>query len=310
MVFSLIKLALLGVAFGVDLVVGTSPEDYFVDAVDKGTYEGWLQGRGTAYERNTFMPASGEANKGVALFWTIHGDDGDDPTVDETVAVSRMSGTKPWIQFAVAVQATGWLGFGISEAGGMRGSDMVIWDSEDPTKVRDMYLIEGRTPLDDDCKHWELLEVTFSDGWIILEVARNLDTGDPQDRPIFDDSPRFGPGNRLISAWGDGAYGNHGTNAARREVRLFEQEMDAAITVQAIHQQLNATADGFVSVLAREYTIPTDETTYHTTCYTYQDLLDQASGLIEGQSVTLVGIAPVMTPKTKMYFITSQPTDQ
>jgi hypothetical protein len=32
----------------------------------------------------------------------------------------------------VAVQATGWVGFGLSEAGGMLGSDMVIWDSQDP----------------------------------------------------------------------------------------------------------------------------------------------------------------------------------
>jgi hypothetical protein len=119
MVVAMIKVALLVTTCSLGVAVA-SPSEFFANAADKGTYDTWLEGRGASYERSIFLPTSSNPEEGAAVFWSIHEDS------DET-AFSRTSGSNPWIQFAVVVQATGWVGFGLSEAGGMRGSDMVIW---------------------------------------------------------------------------------------------------------------------------------------------------------------------------------------
>jgi hypothetical protein len=183
----------------------------------------------------------------------------------------------------------------------MRGSDMVIWDSQDPTKVMDAHVIEERFPQDDICTNWDLLEVMADDGWIILEVARNLDTGDSQDLSIIDDSDPFLVGARLISAWGDSTLGYHGSSVARSEVRLFGEDPSSSITAETIHKLLNATADGSFMILASEFVIPSDMTTYHRICFTYQDLLEQVPGLAEGQSLTMIGGGPIITPETSQF---------
>ena len=291
MVAAMVKVALLANIFGMGFAVA-SPSEYFTAAADKGTYELWLEGRGAAYERSVFLPTSSNPQEGAAVFWSIH-DDADE------IALSRTS--KPWIQFAVVVQASGWVGFGLSEAGGMRGSDMVIWDSQDPTKVRDAHVMEERFPQDDVCSNWDLLKATADDGWIMLEVARNLDTGDSQDLAIMDDSDPFVVGARLISAWGDTTLGYHGSSVAKSEVRLFGEEEQRGVTAEATHKELNATADGSFMILARDFVIPSDQTTYQRTCFTYDDLLEQAPGLAEGQSLTMIGGGPIITPETSQF---------
>lgn len=280
------------------------PADYFFANAttdidnEKAPYVTWLQERGAAYERSVFLHPSSDTTmgEGAAVFWTLH--DEAETTGDIASLLTRAVTTEPWVQFAVAVQARGWVGFGLSEAGGMLGSDMVVWDSQDPTKITDMHVVEGRLPQEDKCANWDLLQVTFEDGWIILEVARNLDTGDSQDRPIMDDSSAFMAVTRLISAWGDEAFGYHGPNVARNGVRLFGDENAAGATPESHHERMTSMADGSFEVYARNFTIPATETTYHESCFNYQDILDQLPDIVEGQSITLIGGAPFFSPET------------
>jgi hypothetical protein len=156
--------------------------------------------------------------------------------------------------------------------------------------------------MNDDCSNWALLEATVDDGWIILEVARNLDTGDSQDHRIVDDSSRMHAGARLISAWGDDAFGYHGLNVGRSEVRLFAAaDGDITASVEANHEFMNSTTDGSFFIRTRDFTIPTGETTYHYSCFTYQDLLEQVPGVVEGQSITVIGGGPVLSPETASF---------
>lgn len=271
-------------------------------------YSAWLQdvSGGRTYDRAHFLPASGsarDAKKGAAIFWKIHGGNNEEESTEDFVqSLSRTSSTQPWIQFAVVVQADGWVGFGLSEAGGMLGSDMVVWDARDPTRVRDGYVVEDRYPQEDDCDDWDLINIIANDdGWIILEVARNLDTGDSQDHPIVDDSIIASAGARIISAWGDMEFGYHGNNVARSNVRLFAGAEAVAATPEAYHQHLNTTADGSFIIQSKEYTIPARETRYYQPCFTYQDILSQIPDVAEGQSVTLIGAGPVLSPETEQF---------
>jgi hypothetical protein len=278
-----------------------APVDYFPEAEDKAPYETWLLGEGTAYDRHIFLPASSNPNEGAAVFWSIYQSDETGEGGESAGTLSRNSGTKPWIQFAVAVQATGWVGFGISEAGGMLGADMAIFEASDPSYVRDAYVVEERFPQTDDCEHWDLLNSTIEDGWLILEIARDLDTGDPQDHRIINDSSPYSAGARLIAAWGSGAFGYHGTNVARNTVKLFaEDDQSAGRDIESYDVRLAAAADGSFEVRESDFVIPSRETTYRTVCMTYEELL-AAAGMAEGQSATLIGASPVITNETEQF---------
>jgi hypothetical protein len=56
------------------------------------------------------------------------------------------------VYIAVAVRATGWLGFGLAEAGGMLGADMALFTPIRPTEIIDAYTLEGRRPITDNCQ--------------------------------------------------------------------------------------------------------------------------------------------------------------
>ena len=48
------------------------------------------------------------------------------------------------IQFAIVTHDTQWVGLGVSEAGGMIGSDVALYQSSIPDVVIDSYVIEDR----------------------------------------------------------------------------------------------------------------------------------------------------------------------
>ena len=70
---------------------------------------------------------SNDDKDGAAIFWNINKDD--------TVT----------IDFAIAVRSEGWVGFGLSEAGGMTGSDMALFSVANPDDIVDAYVVDDRS---------------------------------------------------------------------------------------------------------------------------------------------------------------------
>lgn len=77
---------------------------------DNDVYSSWYQSTTGKYQNSAFMNTS--RNVGVGLFWSIN-------------LTSEM------IQLAIICPiGSGWCGFGLSESGGMKGTDMIIFESE------------------------------------------------------------------------------------------------------------------------------------------------------------------------------------
>lgn len=249
-------------------------ESYFpnLSVAEKSEYTAWLDGNfGTSYSRHTFLPSSADPDFGAAVFWNINGED---------------------VKFAVAVRATGWLSFGVSEAGGMLGSDVVRFETVNPTRLIDSYILEDRkAPLPDDCQDWNLAASTINDGWIILEVNRKLDTGDDQDLKILNDQDLIKPPTRLIAAWGNqSGLEYHGSNRARNSVRLFVEE-----PVDLVKTLLQA-SDRVFTVTENNYEIPARDTTYHTLCKTFAEIQQELGTSQTPQ--TIIGATPVIAEDT------------
>ncbi|CAI5509079.1 unnamed protein product [Closterium sp. Naga37s-1] len=99
------------------------------------------------------------------------------------------------IHIAVRAQTAGWLAIGLSESGGMFGSDvMVAWVAEREGRVyatdRFVFNKTGEGVALDDQQDWRVLggsqtmDQSTGDTWTTVHVWRQLDTGDCNDRPI------------------------------------------------------------------------------------------------------------------------------
>ncbi|KAL7426091.1 hypothetical protein ACHAXH_000230, partial [Discostella pseudostelligera] len=264
------------------VVTAADPSDYFssLSSDEKEDYTTWLTDHSSSYSRHEFMPSAAasssnstsEYEDGAAIFWTIDND-------------------SQSIHLALAVHAAGWAGFGISEAGGMIGSDMALFEAASPSELIDAHVVDDRAmPLTDTtCQDWTLKSTATAgeNGWIIVEMIRLLDTNDTQDHALKDDSEISTPPTRLIAAWGDdSAVSYHGENKARGSVRLF------ATDSTPLEEILSEASDGYFDVLQNMYEIPSNETTYHSLCKTFDEL---SGALPEGTSnVTMIGAIPIV----------------
>jgi len=225
------------------------------------TYASWLQQEGRYYEQHMFLGNDDQ----MALHWKIVGEQ---------------------IMLAVGATTSGWLGFGLSESGGMKGADMFLYTVRDNT-LEDGYSSYYSRPFEDTCQDWKLRNSTFdaAEGFILVEVSRALRTGDSQDIDFFDDSDLSMPGNRAIFAWGDEPQVSyHGENAGMKVVRFFSPLADSSIPVlpkivdqgdSKYPEELSLDeGEFFIDVRASNYTIPTNMTTYAEICFTEDDLLD------------------------------------
>jgi len=99
-----------------------------VSTDEKEVYTNWVATHSSLYPRHTFMPSSSsnDDDDGAAIFWNINND-------EDT------------IEFAIAVRSEGWVGFGLSEAGGMMGSDMALYSSSNPDDIIDAYVVDDRS---------------------------------------------------------------------------------------------------------------------------------------------------------------------
>ncbi|KAG7357085.1 copper type II ascorbate-dependent monooxygenase [Nitzschia inconspicua] len=224
---------------------------------------------------------------------------GSDPQKPQDGAAVHWRVGDGYVHLAIAARATGWVAFGLSEAGGMIGTDMVIFTAARPNELIDAYTGEERLPQTDDCESdWELVSsnVDLEGGFIMFETKRLLNTNDPQDKPIIDDSSTIISPHRAIAAWGDSEeMSYHGLNRARGAIR-FHGQGDEESTFRTSME----VADGSVDLLARNFTIPTEETIYESFCFTRQELIDQ--GLIDTQDkLNIIGWEPLVQAGNEAY---------
>ena len=157
---------------------------------------------------------------------------GSDVSKPENGAAIHWNVDDEYLHVAVAVRATGWLGFGIGEAGGMLGADMALFEALKPDEITDAYTTDTRYPIPDDCpSNWELVSFNIDEdgGFMMIEFKRLLHTDDPQDKSIFNDVSTLVPPHRIIAAWGDSdEVSYHGLNCARGAIRFYGTEDDAS----------------------------------------------------------------------------------
>ena len=241
-----------------------------------------------------------KAGKDVCMFWKINGED---------------------LELAVATQATGWLGFGLAESGGMIGADIFYYEAETDT-LTDAYATAYAKPVPDDCdSDWKLVDKTVDveNNFMAVEIVRALDTGDPQDRPLVEDSDLTIPPSAVIAAWGDDSgMEYHGGNKARSLVRFYvegpkspgvESVARASEITDVLYKQgsmatqlLEASSDGNILVHEDNYEIPAIETYYHYACFNVSDYftaeqLEQGVHMIGMDYVPSVDISGVDNSK-------------
>jgi hypothetical protein len=224
---------------------------------------------------------------------------GSDPQKPEDGAAIHWKVDDEYLYLAVAARAIGWVSFGVSEAGGMTGTDMVIFTAARPDELVDAYTGDERLPQTDDCESdWTLVSsnVDLEGGFIMFETKRLLNTNDPQDKPIVDDSSTIASAHRVIAAWGDSdEVSYHGLNRARGAVR-FHGIGDEETTFNAAM----AVAEGSVDLLAGNFTIPAEDTTYQDFCFSRQDLID--GGLIDSEEkLNIIGWEPLIQSGNEPY---------
>lgn len=242
------------------------PGAYFpgLDDDEREDYASWVASRSSSYPRHAFAAATpGDPDVGAAVFWNVDGST---------------------ISFAVAARAEGWVGFGISEAGGMLGSDIALYEAS-ASALTDRHVIEAHAePLLDECQDWTLNDATVGGGWIIVEVSRSLDTGDKQDHAIKADADFWTAPTRIIAAWGDSSsISYHGSNKARSAVRIFGDSVDGKSELEALVSELESESDGYFDVREDNHEITNEETQYHSICTRADELnvdLSQDQGVV------------------------------
>ncbi|XP_074647533.1 DBH-like monooxygenase protein 1 [Tubulanus polymorphus] len=135
----------------------------------------------------------------------------------------EMKGGK--ITFRVTVKTTGYVGFGLSENGAMKGSDIVIgWVNGGKAQLYDMHGIGNQIPVEDKTNNWNLKEGKEENGFTQLTFYRSLDTCDE------DGDIKIGSGaTRIIFSFNDedptdvsnAIY--HGSNRGVRTLYLLDE---------------------------------------------------------------------------------------
>ena len=247
-----------------------------------------------------FSPETGSGGvtkeDGMALHWNIVAD--------------KVNERASYLQVAIAVRAmNGWVGFGLADAGGMFGADVMLYESENPDTVRDAYILWDRLPLTDDCQDWELIDdtpVIQQDGFLIVQARRLLDTLDAQDKAIINDQDRILAPTRIIGAWGNdtASASYHGPYRILSSMRFHDlPTADHGSTLDPYEQfqeDMTVEAEGYFELRANNYTIPKNVTTYYSFCISWNDIL--AQGVPDGVPMHVIGFEPIMEASSGPYW--------
>ena len=237
-------------------------------------YTDWLSQNQALYPKSIFLSTDVDESLGIAVHWSILDDE---------------------IHIAVAARATGWVGFGIAEAGGMLGADIVYFTAATGELVDAHVLDQYAQPIPDDCQSWTLVDSFVGEDFTIFEGVRLLDTGDPQDRIFFNEGSPLISTTRVIGAWGDhpGISYHGSTNRVRGAVRFFGEGDERALFAETMSFEAEASFD----IVARSYTIPKTDTTYALFCYSVNDLTNNG-GVPLNERLHIIGLEPVINRET------------
>ncbi|XP_059212259.1 DBH-like monooxygenase protein 2 homolog [Centropristis striata] len=152
------------------------------------------------------------------------------------------------ITFKFTVNATGWVSFGFSTNGGMKGSDIVM-GGVGPSGIyfTDRYAIGNSMPLVDEQQSYELLSLRESEGQTVMTFRRTIQSCDDKDfhitaQPI-----------KLIYAYGiTDDIGYHGARRGTKEINLLNY---IPRTTPTSHNYFSATVNNVM--------IPQKHTYYH-----------------------------------------------
>lgn len=247
------------------------------DTSSKVAYTSWFTNKGSFYDHALFIPLTSTTSIGAAIHWRI---------------------IKARIYIAVAARATGWVGFGIAEAGGMKGSDIVYYTAS-TNQLVDAHVLDvvQNGPLTDKCQNWKLRNAQSTGGFVIFEAFRNLNTGDPQDRAIiYDADPGNVPAHRIIGAWGDSTtISYHGTtNRVRSAVRFYGQSNEIA----TFYQSMKGQAEGSFEIRAVNYHMKPQETEYQHFCFSQQALIALGA---PNKAIHIIGWEPIVSTNSIPY---------
>ena len=272
---SLLALSALAIAItGLDVAFAASAPSSYFGGSDNDSYMTWWQDRGSNLDHSIFMPSVADPDQGTALHWTVNA---------------------THIHLGFAARALGWMGFGLSENGGMRGSDMLLFRADQPNQVTDGYVLDQLFPLEDTCQSWDLIYSQTHDGFLVIEATRLLNTGDNQDLVIKDDSDLFVEPHRIMSAWGDneGGWTYHGNRRAASAVRFFGDGKDV---MESFRASMEAEAEGSFFLGAEEFLIPNVETTYQDFCLNAAQL--ESAGVPLSESLHVIGVEAFVDNRT------------
>lgn len=287
----------------VTTVIGTfllAPTTRALSLNDNAAFDAFVASHELAYDRRHCM---GLDDSEFCILWKIHADR-EIPQIELAVAAVVGDGTGE----------SGWLGFGIAEAGGMPGSDIVVYEVATNT-FKDYFSLAYASPIEDSCdSDWvQQGEAVVEDGFVAVRLVRALDTEDSQDRVIFNDADLTLPATAIIAAWGEEeTLSYHGKSRARSVVRFFTPDTDtSSITAtsrsadtiadpyaNAASEKLQDMADGsFVIYETSDYTIPSVETTYFANCinvteYLTQEQIDAGVYIIGAEYVPSIETVP------------------
>lgn len=173
------------------------------------------------------------------------------------------------ISFAVRVQTTGWVGFGISPFGGMNQADVVIgWvNGTGATIFHDRFAATTALPEIDPSQDWTLREGSEDAGWTVLKFERLYDTGDAEkDHPILRGTTR------LIFSWNDdepaagGSPEYHESNRDQQSINFFGLLKDNPdIPSNAINR----------TFLVDNIQVPSTDTTYWCTAFDAGEIIGE-----------------------------------
>jgi hypothetical protein len=161
----------------------------------------------------------------------------------------------------------------LAETGGMRGADMIIFETNNATQIRDAHVLDERFPVDDICQDWILRDSSIEDGFVIFEAHRKLHTNETQDREILDDSNPAIPAQIVVAAWGDSPTASyHGPdNVAQGSVRWY----GTGDELTYVYERLAEKADGYFDMTVN-YELKQEVTQLVNFCFTWDpDMLDQ-----------------------------------
>ncbi|XP_042358874.1 DBH-like monooxygenase protein 2 homolog [Plectropomus leopardus] len=152
------------------------------------------------------------------------------------------------ITFKLIVNTTGWVSFGFSPNGGMKGSDIVIGGvGSSGTYFSDRHATGNTMPVVDDQQSYTLLSLNESDGQTIMTVQRPIQLCDDQDFYIPTQSVK------VIYAYGntdDIVY--HGALRGTKEINLLNFNPKTTIT-----------SPNYISARVENIAIPPIHTYYH-----------------------------------------------